>query len=88
MPGLGGQVRGDAGGESPRVLVQYRMATTEQMHWVIAPGVRIEQTRRRLARLREEGLIERITLPQAGRRRVWFPTAYGVKVACEWPELR
>ncbi|MFJ6393965.1 replication-relaxation family protein [Streptomyces sp. NPDC091972] len=70
------------------VLVQYRMATTEQMHWVIAPGVRIEQTRRRLARLREEGLIERITLPQAGRRRVWFPTAYGVKVACEWPELR
>jgi hypothetical protein len=70
------------------VLVQYRMATTEQMHWVIAPGVRIEQTRRRLARLREEGLIDRITLPQAGRRRVWFPTAYGVKVACEWPELR
>ncbi|CAM5457222.1 hypothetical protein BSAF29S_05013 [Bacillus safensis subsp. safensis] len=70
------------------VLVQYRMATTEQMHWVIAPGVRIEQTRRRLARLREEGLVERITLPQAGRRRVWFPTAYGVKVACEWPELR
>ncbi|WP_225890421.1 MULTISPECIES: replication-relaxation family protein [Streptomyces] len=81
----------DAGGRDRlalAVLVQYRMATTEQMHWVIAPGVRIEQTRRRLARLREEGLIERITLPQAGRRRVWFPTAYGVKVACEWPELR
>ncbi|MEU0032066.1 replication-relaxation family protein [Streptomyces sp. NPDC006335] len=81
----------DAGGGDRlalAVLVQYRMATTEQMHWVIAPGVRIEQTRRRLARLREEGLIERITLPQAGRRRVWFPTAYGVKVACEWPELR
>ncbi|MYT03104.1 hypothetical protein GT021_00015 [Streptomyces sp. SID5470] len=70
------------------VLVQYRMATTEQMHWVIAPGVWIEQTRRRLARLRQEGLIERITLPQTGRRRVWFPTAYGGKVACEWPELR
>lgn len=70
------------------VLVQYRMATTEQMHWVVAPGVRIEQTRRRLARLREEGLIDRITLPQAGRRRVWFPTAYGVRVAGEWPELR
>ncbi|MEU0413620.1 replication-relaxation family protein [Streptomyces griseorubiginosus] len=70
------------------VLVQYRMVTTEQMHWVIAPGVRIEQTRRRLARLREEGLIDRITLPQAGRRRVWFPTAYGARVACEWPELR
>jgi hypothetical protein len=70
------------------VLVQYRMATTEQMHWVIAPGVRIEQTRRRLARLREAKLVDRITLPQAGRRRVWFPTAYGVRLACEWPELR
>ncbi|WP_329447125.1 hypothetical protein [Streptomyces canus] len=57
-------------GDQLVVLVQYRMATTEQMHWVIAPGVRIEQTLRRLSRLREEGLIDRITLPQAGRRRV------------------
>ncbi|WP_151483763.1 replication-relaxation family protein [Streptomyces albicerus] len=70
------------------VLVQYRMVTTEQMHRVIAPGVRSEQTRRRLAKLREEGLIDRITLPRAGRLRVWFPTSYGVQVACEWPELR
>ncbi|MEV7739694.1 replication-relaxation family protein [Streptomyces sp. NPDC088921] len=64
------------------------MATTEQMHSVIAHGVRIEQTRRRLSRLREEGLIDRITLPQAGRRRVWFPTVYGARLACKWPELR
>ncbi|MGK3945112.1 replication-relaxation family protein [Streptomyces caeruleatus] len=81
----------DAGGGDRlalAVLVQYRVATTEQMHWVVAPGARIEQTRRRLARLREEGLIDRITLPQAGRRRVWFPTRYGVRVAGEWPELR
>ncbi|MGW1617684.1 replication-relaxation family protein [Streptomyces sp. NPDC002172] len=70
------------------VLAQYRMATTEQMHRVIAPEVRIEQTRRRLARLRVEGLVDRITLPQAGRTRVWFPTAYGVQLAFEWPELR
>ncbi|MDH6216621.1 replication-relaxation family protein [Streptomyces pseudovenezuelae] len=70
------------------VLVQYRMATTEQMQRVIAPEVRSEQTRRRLAKLREEGLIDRITLPRAGRLRVWFPTPYGVQVACEWPELR
>ncbi|MFF7191466.1 replication-relaxation family protein [Streptomyces sp. NPDC008222] len=70
------------------VLTQYRMATTEQMHRVIAPEVRIEQTRRRLARLREEGLVDRITLPQAGRTRVWFPTPYGVQLAGEWPELR
>jgi hypothetical protein len=70
------------------VLVKYRMATTEQMHLVIAPGVPIEQTRRRLAKLRTEGLVDRITLPRAGRTRVWFPTQYGVQVATEWPELR
>jgi hypothetical protein len=70
------------------VLTQYRMATTEQMHRVIASSVRIEQTRRRLARLRAEGLVDRITLPQAGRTRVWFPTAYGVQLASEWPEMR
>ena len=70
------------------VLAQYRMATTEQMHRVLAPKVRIEQTRRRLARLRVKGLVDRITLPQAGRTRVWFPTSYGVQLASEWPEMR
>ncbi|MFF4904052.1 replication-relaxation family protein [Streptomyces sp. NPDC001260] len=70
------------------VLTQYRMATTEQMHRLIAPDVRMEQTRRRLAKLRDEGLIDRITLPRSGRLRVWFPTSYGVQVASEWPELR
>jgi hypothetical protein len=70
------------------VLAQYRMATTEQMHRVIAPEARIEQTRRRLARLCGEGLVDRITLPQAGRTRVWFPTAHGVQLASEWPEMR
>jgi hypothetical protein len=81
----------DAGGGDRMalaVLTQYRMATTEQMHRVIAPSVRIEQTRRRLARLRAEGLVDRITLPQAGRMRVWFPTPYGVQLASEWPEMR
>ncbi|MER6959972.1 replication-relaxation family protein [Streptomyces sp. NPDC000618] len=63
------------------------MATTEQMHRVIAPAVRIEQPRRRPARLRVEGLVDRITLPQAGRTRGWFPTSYGVQLASEWPEL-
>ena len=58
------------------------------MHRVIAPEVRIEQTRWRLARLRAEGLVDRITLPQAGRTRAWFPTPYGVQLASEWPEMR
>ena len=61
------------------VLTQYQMATTEQMHQVITPQLRIEQTQRRLARLREEGPVEGISLPQAGQTRVWFPTAYGVQ---------
>ncbi|MER6676108.1 replication-relaxation family protein [Streptomyces sp. NPDC000983] len=69
-------------------LTQYRMATTEQMHRVITPEVRREQTRRRLAKLRDEGLIDRITLPRAGRLRAWFPTSYGVQIASEWPEFR
>ncbi|MFE2581265.1 replication-relaxation family protein [Streptomyces sp. NPDC059378] len=70
------------------VVAQYRLVTTEQLHLLTAAGVRIEQTRRRLMKLREEGLVQRVTLPQAGRRRVWFATAYGVQVASEWPELR
>ncbi|MEV5012026.1 replication-relaxation family protein [Streptomyces sp. NPDC055692] len=81
----------DAGGGDRMalaVLAQYRMATTEQMHLILNPQVRIEQTRRRLAKLRAEGLVDRITLPQRGRLRGWFPTQYGVQVACEWPELR
>ena len=70
------------------VLAQYRMAATEQMHLIVSPDVRIEQTRRRLLKLRAEGLIDRGHLPQAGRLRVWHPTAYGVQVASGWPELR
>ncbi|MFF0088278.1 hypothetical protein ACFYR1_53245 [Streptomyces canus] len=45
------------------------MAATEHMHQMIAPSVRIERTRPR-ARLRTEGLVDRITLPQAGRMKV------------------
>ncbi|MFD9003738.1 replication-relaxation family protein [Streptomyces sp. NPDC059582] len=81
----------DAGGGDRlalAVLTQYRIATTEQMHLIIAPGVRIEQTRRRLANLCGERLVERLTLPRAGRTRVWFPTDYSAAIAGEWPELR
>ncbi|MGA5284887.1 replication-relaxation family protein [Streptomyces griseoincarnatus] len=84
-------VHEDAGGGDRlalAVVAQWQMATTEQMHLLIAPGVRIEQTRRRLAKLREEGLVDRVTLPQAGRTRCWFLTQYGTQIASEWPELR
>ncbi|TRO56069.1 replication-relaxation family protein [Streptomyces sp. IB201691-2A2] len=81
----------DAGGGDRlalAVLAQYRMATTEQLHLLIAPGVRVEQTRRRMAKLRGEGLVDRVTLAQAGRTRVWFVTEYGAQVAAQLPELR
>ncbi|MFI7351844.1 replication-relaxation family protein [Streptomyces sp. NPDC049936] len=84
-------VHEDAGGGDRlalAVLAQWRMATTEQMHVLVAPRVRIEQTRRRLAKLRGEGLVDRVTLPQAGRTRCWFLTQYGAQIASEWPELR
>ncbi|SNX88180.1 protein involved in plasmid replication-relaxation [Streptomyces sp. TLI_55] len=81
----------DAGGGDRlalAVVAQHRMATTEQMHLMIAPGARVEQTRRRLAKLRDEGLIDRVTLPQAGRTRAWFVTQYGAEVAGGFAELR
>ncbi|MFF7452557.1 MULTISPECIES: hypothetical protein [unclassified Streptomyces] len=53
------------------------------MHLLIAPDVRIEQTRRRLVKLRKEGLIDRITLPQVGRTRVWFATQSRAEVASQ-----
>ncbi|WP_405724200.1 replication-relaxation family protein [Streptomyces sp. NBC_00028] len=88
-PGAGAGVNAGGGDRlAVAVLAQYRMATTEQMHRLLAPEVRIEQTRRRLAKLRAEGLVDRITLPQVGRTRVWFTTDYGAEVAAEWPELR
>ncbi|MGX4694725.1 hypothetical protein [Streptomyces sp. JNUCC 63] len=72
----------DAGGGDRMalaVLAQYRMATTEQMHLILNPQVRIEQTRRRPAKLRTEGLVDRITLPQAGGPGCGFPPGTGCR---------
>jgi hypothetical protein len=76
----------DASGTAVAVLVQYRMATTEQLHLLLAPGERIGQTRR-LVRLRGEGVVDRIAVGRAGRVRVWFPTRYGARLAGQWPGL-
>ncbi len=66
------------------VLKQYRMATAERMRRVIASEARMEQTQRPPARQRDEGLVDRITLPQAGRTRPWFPTPYGGPLWRRW----
>ncbi|MFF3489045.1 hypothetical protein ACFYXC_38255 [Streptomyces sp. NPDC002701] len=55
----------DAGGADRLALAvpaQYRMVTTEQLYPLTATQVRIEQTRRRLMKLRGEGLVDRVTL--------------------------
>ncbi len=54
---------------------------------MIAPEVRSEQTRCRLARLHLEGLLDRITLPQAGEPS-GFPNPYGVQSPPRWSEMR
>ncbi|MFC7015989.1 replication-relaxation family protein [Streptomyces viridiviolaceus] len=64
------------------------MLSSTEGHLLLTPRVRIEQTRRRLVKLRSEGLIDRVTLLQAGRTWVWFVTKYGAQVASEWPGLR
>jgi len=49
--------------------------------------MRIQQIRRPLAKLREEGRVDRVTRPRAGRTQVWFAAQYGVEAASEWSEL-
>lgn len=39
-------------------------------------------------RVAQEEANSTAALPQAGRTRAWFPTAYGVQTASEWPEMR
>ncbi|MFE7213158.1 hypothetical protein ACFY0A_18490 [Streptomyces sp. NPDC001698] len=60
------------------------MATTEQTHLILNPKVRIERTRRRLAKLRVEGLVDRITLPILGGCGCGSPP----KTACRSPRAR
>ncbi len=57
----------------------YPLRKPPSTHQITAPGPRIEQTRRRSAKLGAEGLIDRITLSRAGRTRVCF-AGYGVQV--------
>ncbi|MQS16013.1 hypothetical protein F7Q99_28135 [Streptomyces kaniharaensis] len=43
--------------------------------------------RRRLRRLRKEGLVEDVVLPQAGKLRAWYLTERGARIAARFPEL-
>ncbi|MFJ5928045.1 replication-relaxation family protein [Kitasatospora sp. NPDC092948] len=68
-------------------LYQFRMATAEQLRVLHTPDAGIEQMRRRLRRLHEEGLVDSVVLPQAGKLQAWFLTERAVKIAATFPEL-
>ena len=68
-------------------LFQFRMATAEQLRVLHTPDAGIEQMRRRLRRLKDEGLVEDVVLPQSGRLMAWFLTEHGSRIAATFPEL-
>ncbi|MER5353365.1 replication-relaxation family protein [Kitasatospora sp. NPDC002551] len=68
-------------------LFQFRMATAEQLRVLHTPGSGPELMRRRLRRLKEEGLVEDVVLPQAGKLRAWYLTGRGARIAARFPEL-
>ncbi|MDH6580824.1 replication-relaxation family protein, partial [Kitasatospora sp. MAP5-34] len=68
-------------------LFQFRMATAEQLRVLHTPGAGPEQMRRRLRRLKGEGLVEEVVLPQAGKLRARFLTEHGSRIAATFPEL-
>ncbi|MEU4588128.1 replication-relaxation family protein [Kitasatospora aureofaciens] len=69
-------------------LYQFRMATAEQLRVLHTPDSQPELMRRRLRRLKDEGLVEDIVLPQAGRLRAWYLTERGARIAARFPELQ
>ncbi|WBP91403.1 replication-relaxation family protein [Kitasatospora cathayae] len=68
-------------------LYQFRMATAEQLRVLHTPDSKPELMRRRLRKLKDEGLVEDVVLPQAGRLRAWFLTERGARIAARFPEL-
>ncbi|MGW2542535.1 replication-relaxation family protein [Kitasatospora sp. NPDC001574] len=68
-------------------LFQFRIATAEQLRQLHAPDRSIEKMRGRLRRLRDEGLVAELVLPQSGRAKGWFLTEHGARIAAAFPEL-
>jgi len=65
-------------------LYQFRMATAEQLRVLHTPDSQPELMRRRLRRLRKEGLVEDVVLPQAGKLRAWYLTERGARIAARF----
>ncbi len=68
-------------------LFRFRIATAEQLRQLHAPDRSTEKVRGRLRRLRDEGLVTELVLPQSGRAKGRFLTEHGDRIAAAFPEL-
>ncbi|MEU1622935.1 replication-relaxation family protein [Streptomyces sp. NPDC005722] len=70
------------------LMAQHRLATTPQVHQLIAPDRRRQITSVVLNALREDKLLSYTVLPASNRTRAWYLTPLGARVVATWPELR
>ncbi|MGV9349325.1 replication-relaxation family protein [Streptomyces spiralis] len=70
------------------VLGQHRMATTNQLHELLRPGVTRQTVSAPLNKLRRDGLVDYTVLPQSNRSRAWYLTSEGARLTRDFPALR
>ncbi|WP_043687617.1 replication-relaxation family protein [Streptomyces xylophagus] len=70
------------------VLGQHRMATTNQLHELLRPGVAHQTVSAPLNKLRRNGLVDYTVLPQSNRSRAWYLTSDGARLTRDFPALR
>lgn len=70
------------------VLGRHRMATTNQLHQLLRPGVARQTVSAPLNKLRRDGLVDYTVLPQSNRSRAWYLTSDGARLTKDFPALR
>lgn len=70
------------------LLAQHRLATTAQLHQMLAPHAARQAVSEVLTRLRRDQLVSYTVLPRSSRVRAWFLTPRGARTCAGWPELR
>ncbi|MFD5814709.1 replication-relaxation family protein [Streptomyces sp. NPDC127038] len=68
-------------------LAQHRMATTAQLGALLRPNATRQAVSKPVNRLRREGLVDFVTLPDT-QSRAWYLTPDGARVSRDWPHLR
>ncbi|MFF3617295.1 replication-relaxation family protein [Streptomyces sp. NPDC002580] len=69
-------------------ITQHRMATTQQLHMLVRPGVGRRAISAPLNRLRREEYVDFTILPNSYRTRAWYLTPSGVQITRDWPMMR